>query len=37
MFVSLLVGVIIGYERSYNQKTAGVRTYSLVCIGATLF
>ena len=37
MLMSLLVGVIIGYERSYNQKTAGVRTYSLVCIGATLF
>lgn len=37
MLVSLLVGLIIGFERSYNQKTAGIRTYSLVCIGATLF
>ncbi|KUK36850.1 MAG: Transporter MgtC/SapB family [Thermacetogenium phaeum] len=37
MLVSLLVGLIIGYERSWNQKPAGVRTYSLVCIGSTLF
>ncbi|HHV35858.1 MAG TPA: MgtC/SapB family protein [Syntrophomonadaceae bacterium] len=37
MLVSLLVGLIIGYERSYNMKPAGIRTYSLVCIGATLF
>lgn len=37
MLVSLLVGLIIGYERSRNLKPAGIRTYSLVCIGATLF
>lgn len=37
MFISLLVGIIIGYERSRNQKPAGIRTYSLVCIGSTLF
>jgi putative Mg2+ transporter-C (MgtC) family protein len=35
--LSLLVGVIIGYERSRSQKPAGIRTYSLVCIGSTLF
>lgn len=37
MTISLLVGLIIGYERSKNQKPAGIRTYSLVCIGSTLF
>lgn len=37
MVVSLLVGLIIGYERSWHQKPAGIRTYSLVCIGSTLF
>jgi len=37
VFASLLVGVIIGFERSRNQKPAGIRTYSLVCIGSTLF
>ncbi|HAA89889.1 MAG: Transporter MgtC/SapB family [Thermoanaerobacterales bacterium 50_218] len=37
MVISLLVGTIVGYERSKQQKPAGVRTYSLVCIGSTLF
>lgn len=37
MVIALLIGLIIGYERSRNQKPAGIRTYSLVCIGATLF
>ncbi len=37
MAISLLVGLIIGYERSKHQKPAGIRTYSLVCIGSTLF
>ncbi len=37
MIISLLVGTIVGYERSKQQKPAGVRTYSLVCIGSTLF
>jgi putative Mg2+ transporter-C (MgtC) family protein len=37
MAISLLVGMLIGYERSRNLKPAGVRTYSLVCIGAALF
>jgi putative Mg2+ transporter-C (MgtC) family protein len=37
MAISLFVGIIIGYERSRNQKPAGIRTYSLVCIGSTLF
>lgn len=37
MLISLLVGLIIGYERSRHQKPAGIRTYSLVCIGSTLF
>lgn len=37
MLISLLVGLIIGYERTKQQKPAGIRTYSLVCIGATLF
>lgn len=37
MLISLLIGLIIGYERSRHQKPAGIRTYSLVCIGSTLF
>ncbi len=37
MVISLLIGLIIGYERTKQQKPAGIRTYSLVCIGSTLF
>lgn len=37
MAVSLLVGLIIGFERTLACKPAGIRTYSLVCIGSTLF
>ncbi|HHY40699.1 MAG TPA: MgtC/SapB family protein [Syntrophaceticus sp.] len=37
MLIALLIGLIIGYERSRNHKPAGIRTYSLVCIGATVF
>lgn len=37
MGLSLLVGMIVGLERSIHRKTAGVRTYSLVCVGSTLF
>ncbi|MGE5505312.1 MAG: MgtC/SapB family protein [Actinomycetota bacterium] len=33
---ALAVGVLIGYERSYHGRAAGMRTYALVCIGATL-
>jgi putative Mg2+ transporter-C (MgtC) family protein len=37
MGISLLVGIIIGFERACQHKSAGIRTYSLVCIGSTLF
>lgn len=37
MVASLFIGLIIGYERSRHQKPAGIRTYSLVCIGSALF
>lgn len=33
---ALAVGMIIGYERSYHGRSAGIRTYALVCIGSTL-
>jgi putative Mg2+ transporter-C (MgtC) family protein len=35
--VSLLFGLIIGFERSIWHKPIGLRTYSLVCLGSTLF
>ncbi|MTI80901.1 MAG: MgtC/SapB family protein [Firmicutes bacterium] len=35
--VSLIIGLIIGYERTINNKPAGVRTFALVSLGSTLF
>src|SRR6202162_4166880 len=34
---ALVLGSIIGTERQWRQRTAGLRTYSLVSIGAALF
>jgi putative Mg2+ transporter-C (MgtC) family protein len=30
------VGVLIGYERSYHGRAAGIRTYALVCVASAL-
>ena len=32
---ALLLGMLVGYERSYNGRAAGMRTYGLVCMAAT--
>lgn len=32
---ALAVGVIVGYERSYHGRAAGMRTYALVCLAST--
>jgi len=37
LFVALLLGALIGIERSIAGKTAGMRTYGLVAMSATLF
>ena len=29
---ALLLGLMIGYERSYHGRAAGMRTYGLVCM-----
>jgi uncharacterized membrane protein YhiD involved in acid resistance len=34
---ALLLGGVIGAERQWRQRTTGLRTYSLVSIGAALF
>lgn len=31
---ALLLGMIVGYERSYHGRAAGVRTYGLVCMAS---
>ena len=37
IFLSILVGLIIGAEREYKNKTAGLRTLMLVCLGSCIF
>ncbi|WP_036665837.1 MgtC/SapB family protein [Paludibacterium yongneupense] len=32
---SLALGMMVGYERSYNGRAAGMRTYGLVCMAST--
>lgn len=37
ILIALLLGVLIGVERSFAGKTAGMRTYGLVSMGSCLF
>ncbi len=37
LFLAALLGGAIGFERKYVGRPAGMRTYALVCVGATLF
>lgn len=37
LLVALLVGGIIGFEREVHAKAAGLRTITLITVGATLF
>jgi putative Mg2+ transporter-C (MgtC) family protein len=34
IFGALLLGLLVGYERSYRGRAAGMRTYGLVCMSA---
>lgn len=35
--IGLLCGSVIGFEREYNNKSAGFRTIVLICLGSTTF
>lgn len=37
IFIALGVGAAVGLEREWRNKSAGFRTYALVCEGAALF
>jgi putative Mg2+ transporter-C (MgtC) family protein len=37
IFASTLVGALIGLEREYRSKSAGLRTFTLICVGSTIF
>ncbi|MFA5040545.1 MAG: MgtC/SapB family protein [Bdellovibrionales bacterium] len=34
IFFALLLGLLVGYERSYRGRAAGMRTYGLVCMAS---
>ncbi len=31
---ALILGLLVGYERSYHGRAAGMRTYGLVCMAS---
>jgi putative Mg2+ transporter-C (MgtC) family protein len=37
LLLAVLLGAIIGLERELHNSAAGVKTYAIVCLGATLF
>ena len=37
MLVSVLCGGLLGIEREYHNKSAGLRTIVLICLGSTVF
>lgn len=37
MVLSIVLGGIIGWQRHHIGKSAGFRTFALVCLGSTLF
>lgn len=37
LLIALLIGGILGAEREYRDKSAGLRTISLICVGSCLF
>ena len=37
IILSIFCGSLIGLERELKEKPAGMRTYMLICVGATLF
>ena len=34
--MALLLGALLGLEREQKQRPAGLRTYTLVCVGSAL-
>ena len=37
LVLALALGALVGFEREYVGKSAGVRTNALICLGAALF
>ena len=36
LLVAMIMGAVIGYERAWKKSTAGLRTFSIVCVAASL-
>ena len=36
LLAATAVGLLLGYERSYHGRAAGMRTYALVCVASTM-
>lgn len=37
LVLAIVLGGLIGLEREYRQRAAGIKTYTLVCLAAALF
>jgi len=37
VLVALLIGVLVGIEREYRGKLAGIKTNSLICVASAIF
>ena len=37
LFLSVILGAVVGFEREISEKPAGLRTHIFVCMGACLF
>src|SRR3989337_1315813 len=37
LLISLAIGTVIGLEREYRSKAAGLRTMIMICFGSTMF
>lgn len=37
LIISVVIGTILGGEREYRNKSAGLRTIILICLGSTVF
>lgn len=37
LFLATILGGLVGVEREYQKRAAGLRTHSLVCLGSALF
>lgn len=37
LLLSFLIGTVLGMEREYRSKAAGLRTMIMICLGATIF